>query len=245
MTQGPEYLLRGLRMLREPGIRRYVAGPLIINIALFATLIGVAVQQFNFLLSYLDTLIPSWLDWLEYILWPLFALVMIVIVAFTFSMLVNIIGAPFNAILAEKVAQRTLGVDPASTNDGWAALLASVPRSIFRELARLAYTVPLALLLWILTLIPGLNIVAPLLWFLWGAWMMSIQYTDYPADNDKISFRDLRMQLSANRILTLGFGAGVTAATMVPLLNLVVMPAAVCGATLLWCERLKDQSAKA
>ncbi len=68
--------------------------------------------------------------------------------------------------------------------------------------------------------------------------MMSIQYTDYPADNDRLSFKRLRQLLSQNRVLTLGFGASVTVATMIPGINLFVMPAAVCGASIMWAECL-------
>ena len=42
--------------------------------------------------------------------------------------------------------------------------------------------------------------------------------------------------------LALGFGAGVTVITIVPGLNLVAMPAAVIGATLLWCDRFRGHA---
>ena len=41
------------------------------------------------------------------------------------------------------------------------------------------------------------------------------------------------------RGLSLGFGAAVTAAMMVPVLNFLVMPAAVAGATLLWLDHMR------
>jgi len=231
MPQGFQYLLRGLRMLKQEGIRRYVIGPLLINIVLFASLITFATQQFVFWTDYLLQKIPPWLSFLEFI----------IMVIFSFTMLVNIIGAPFNALLAERVAEQCTGVAPVSAVEDWKGMLASVPRSLAREFARLAYTLPLALLIWLVTLIPAVNVLAPALWFLWGAWMMSIQYTDYAADNNRTGFADLRQTLSNNRTLTMGFGAGVTLLTMVPLLNMIIMPAAVCGATLLWCERLESQ----
>lgn len=241
MTEGLSYLIRGFKMLKDDGVRRYAAGPLAINIVLFASLITYATNQFNYWTEYLLGQIPSWLNFLEFIFWPLFVVLMLIVVIFSFTILVNIIGAPFNALLAERVAEKSKGVPPQSATAGWGDVAASIPRSLMRELARLAYTVPFALLIWILTLIPGLNIFAPALWFAWGAWMMSIQYTDYAADNERITFSELRAMLSAHRVLTLGFGAGVTLMTMVPILNLFVMPAAVCGATLLWCERLEQQ----
>ena len=242
MNEGLSYLIRGFKMLKEDGIRRYAAGPLIINIVLFASLITYATTEFNYWTDYLLAQIPSWLSFLEFILWPLFIVLMLIIVIFSFTILVNIIGAPFNAILAEQVTVRSVGTAPVSASDNWVGVAASVPRSLVREVTRLVYILPLAPLIWVLTLIPGLNVLTPVLWFLWGAWMMSIQYTDYAADNDRISFGKLRKSLSTNRTLTLSFGAGVTLATMIPILNFFVMPAAVCGATLMWCEQLQNQS---
>jgi CysZ protein len=37
------------------------------------------------------------------------------------------------------------------------------------------------------------------------------------------------------RLTALGFGGGVTLLMMIPLLNFAAMPAAVVGATRLWC----------
>ena len=80
----------------------------------------------------------------------------------------------------------------------------------------------------------------PLAWFLLGAWMMSLQFVDYPMDNHRLPFRDVRDACAARRLSTTGFGGAVAFFTGIPLLNLVVIPAAVIGATLLWCEELRQ-----
>ena len=69
---GAHYLLEGLRLIRQPGLRRYVAIPLLISTIVFAgAIFGISYwldSLINALLGYL----PSWLDWLRYLLWPLF-----------------------------------------------------------------------------------------------------------------------------------------------------------------------------
>ena len=40
-------------------------------------------------------------------------------------------------------------------------------------------------------------------------------------------------------LLALGFGGAVMVATAIPLVNFLVIPAAVAGATVLWVERLE------
>lgn len=241
-ANGLNYLVRGFKMLREPGIRYFAWAPVLVNIVIFVALGSYSINQFD---SWNDSLlarIPDWASFLEWLLWPLFLLLLAIIVIFTFTIIVNIIGAPFNAVLAELVEQKLEGEPPPSASDNWKQMLAGAPKALLRELSRLAYVLPIALGIWILTLIPLFTPFAPFMWFLWGAWMMALQYSDYPADNNKITFKQLRQTLAQRRVLSLGFGAGVTAFTLIPFLNLFVMPAAVCGACIMWCEQLKPVS---
>ena len=69
--------------------------------------------------------------------------------------------------------------------------------------------------------------------------MMAIQYKDYPFDNHKISFDDMRSFLQAHKGLSFSFGITTSIFSMIPIINLVVMPVAICGATALWVEQYK------
>lgn len=239
-VRGADYLLRGARMLPQPGLRRFVVVPLIVNILLFIGAIWLLVQQFDTWIEYWLGFIPQWLDFLYWLFWPLFALVVLVAVYYGFSIVANLIAAPFNGFLSEKVERRLRG-DPL-TDDGWQELLAMIPRSLQRELHKLAYYLPRFLLLLVITFIPVVNLISPLLWFLFGAWMMSIQYCDYPMDNNKVSFRHMKELLKGKRATSVGFGALVQLGMLVPVLNLFVMPAAVIGATLYWVEEYAGDS---
>ncbi len=67
-TSGAGYFFQGLKLVTQPGIRRFVIIPLIINILLlggaFATLLTHLSGWIDGWLSYL----PSWLEWLSYVL---------------------------------------------------------------------------------------------------------------------------------------------------------------------------------
>jgi len=126
----------------------------------------------------------------------------------------------------------------------WKTLLWLVPRSLLRELRKMAYYLPRLLATLLLTFIPGVNIVAPALWFGLNAWMMNIQYLDYPMDNHLRSFREVTTLARHQRMASFGFGGAVMLATMVPLVNLVIMPVAVCGATALWVQSGRGQLTK-
>ncbi|HEY5703604.1 MAG TPA: EI24 domain-containing protein, partial [Gammaproteobacteria bacterium] len=62
---------------------------------------------------------------------------------------------------------------------------------------------------------------------------------DFPMGNHGILFDELRNRLKARRSLAYGFGLGVMLLTLVPVINFLALPAAVCGATRLWVEKLQ------
>ena len=82
---GALYFIRGIRLIFAPGLRTYVMVPLLINVVLFSALIYFGAGQFRELL---DWLLPDWLDWLAVVLLPLFILAALVIVFFSFSLIV-------------------------------------------------------------------------------------------------------------------------------------------------------------
>lgn len=233
VLSGPDYLREGLKLVLSPGLRLFVLLPLTINLILFVALIGFAVRQFNGWLASLMGSLPGWLSFLDFLLWPLFVVLLLLMVFFTFTLLANIIAAPFNGFLAEKVEVVVRGEDTFPPFS-WNELLAMVPRTLKRELRKLSYFLPRAIGLLILSLIPGLNLIATPLWLLFGVWMMAVQYIDYPCDNHKVSWDDMLAWLRAKRWQSLGFGGITYVALLIPFVNILMMPAAVAGATLFW-----------
>ena len=232
---GAMYFLRGVRLIFAPGIRAYVAVPLAVNIILFSALIYYGTGQFQGLL---DWLLPGWLEWLQWILLPLFVIVALFIVFFTFSLVGNLIAAPFNGLLAEAVECRVTG---ASLPQGsWKKMITELGRTLGSELRKLVYVVMWGVPALLLFVIPGVNVAAPFIWILFGAWMMAISFVDYPMGNHGLSFPDQRRVLRERRYLALGFGGAVMCALAIPVVNFVVIPAAVAGATILWVERLSQ-----
>lgn len=237
---GFHYISQGFKLVRMPGIRRFVVLPLLVNILLvggaFWWLYGKLGEWIPAMMSY----VPDWLQWLSYLLWPLAVISILLIFGYFFSTLANWIAAPFNGLLAEQLEARLTGKPLPDT--GIFGLVKDVPRIMKREWLKLVYYLPRALLLLILYFIPGVGqTVFPVLWFLFSAWMLSIQYNDYPFDNHKISFSDMKLTLSQEKVRNVQFGTVVSLFTMVPILNLFIMPVAVCGATAMWVERYRGR----
>jgi len=124
----------------------------------------------------------------------------------------------------------------------WQSLLKDIVPSLLSELRKLLYFLLRALPLGILFLLPGINLVAPFLWALFSAWMLAIEYADYPMANHSLHFAAQRKLLRDRRWLSLGFGGGTLLMTMTPLLNFLAMPVAVAGATAMWVDEFKPRA---
>lgn len=239
---GIYYFLQGWKLIRLPGIRRYVFLPLLVNIILMG---GAFYWLFTRLSSWLPSLmshVPEWLQWLNYLLWPVAVLSILLVFGYFFSTLANLIAAPFSGLLAEQLEARLTGATPPDV--GPLEIIKDVPRIMKREWQKLAWYLPRAVVLLILYFIPGIGqTLAPVLWFLFSAWMLAIQYCDYPFDNHKVPFKTMREALRSRKITNMQFGALTSLCTMIPLLNLVILPVATCGATAMWVDCYRDKLA--
>lgn len=237
--QGARYLFAGFRLINQPGVRLFAVIPLLINTLLFSLAIWFGIDQFSYWMEALmPTSWPAWLNtFLEWILWPLFGLLLLIIVFFTFSILANLVAAPFNGLLAEAVEKRISNQPP--PDQSLMAMLADTPRMIWNEIRKLGYLLKWIIPLFILSWIPGINLFAPLLWIGFSSWTLALDYHDYPLGNHLMGFKQQRQLLRTKRPLALGFGLTTLGATMIPLLNFLIIPVAVAGATKLYVERLK------
>ncbi|HED19846.1 MAG TPA: sulfate transporter CysZ [Gammaproteobacteria bacterium] len=231
LISGAGYMLEGFSLLRKPGLRRFVLMPLLINILLFGGLIGWAYGWVDESSRAMVSGLPEWLHWLRYVVVPVFVLTSLVAIFYSFSILANLIAAPFNGLLAEAVECHLTGQ---SLQSDWRQVLRDILPSIMSELRKLLYFTLRAVPLLLLLLVPLVNVAASVLWVLFSAWMMTVQYMDYPMANHHLFFKDQRARLRKRPLLAWSFGGLVMLCTLVPVLNFIVMPAAVAGATAIW-----------
>ena len=235
---GIAFMLKGLRLIFHPNIRRFVIIPLLINISLFVALIVFGANQLEVFVDWIMPEVPSWLQWISWLLWLVFTTIALLIVFFSFSLLANLLGAPFNGPLAAAVEKHLTGIAP--EGDPSQNFMANIVPSILGELKKLMYFALLAIPLLVLFFIPVINIAAPFLWFIFTAWMLALEYIDYPAGNHDMLFSDQKKLLSRRSFQSLGFGSVVSIMTFIPIANFIVMPTAVAAATVYWVEKLKD-----
>lgn len=225
--------LKALPLIVSKELRLFILVPLLANFLLMALIYMVAFSYFQDLLNWAMGYLPDWLSFISWLVDLIFGAVIAVLLFYSFSVGVNILAAPFMAFLAEKVEEKTTGkvFDEALT---FAVIVSTIGRSLQRELQKILYFVPRFLLLLVLSFIPLVNVIAPVLLLLFSAWMLALQYMDYAFDNNKVAFYDMRMALRSKPLLCWTFGGIVMVSLTIPLFNLFVMPIAVVAATLLW-----------
>lgn len=227
---------QGLRLVFGAGLRRFVLVPLALNILVFAALAYLAGSYFD---VFMDQWLPTqeWLEFLRWILWALFAVAYALALFYGFTMIANLIAAPFNSILAARVEEKLTGEAPQDADE---SLLKALGPAVTGELGKIIYFVSRALPLLLLFLIPGLNVLVTIAWVLFGLWFLAIEYADYPMGNHAIKPGEQRTHLRRKRFKSLAFGAGVTVMMLIPVLQFAAMPAAVAGATRLWVDDLRN-----
>ncbi len=214
-------LLQGLKLFFRSELRKYILIPIFINLVLYSIAFSIG---YYYIADLIGQFIPSWLTWLEWIIWPLFYFSFSIICFFTFTLIANLLAAPFYSQLAAK----TLDVISGKKNNIKEQVVTQV---IWAELKRIVYIVSRMLPLLVLFIIPVINLLAPFLWVLFVAWGMGLEYMAYPAENQGQLFSEQKNNAKTRRIGVLCFGGLVMIGLTIPLLNLIVAPVAVIAAT--------------
>ena len=243
VAAGVNYLIAGIRLLGNRKLRPYILIPIFVNCVLFIVLTSVLLSYFWSVVENSNSLIPEWLQpWVApfaWFVWFLVGVLFLILYAYSFNFITNFIAAPFYGKLSE-VTQKLLTGDDIPDEPLGKMLV----RVLSRELSKLFYFLGrgfLVILIMILIMfIPIVQSLSPLIGIAWGVWSMAIQYTDYPADNHQVPFPDMRNQLWKRSRSCLGFGSAIMACSVIPFINIFIMPAAVIGGTIYWLNELKE-----
>ena len=238
---GPAWLARGYRLLLLPGVRGFMLIPLIGNILLFSL---AAFGAFYGLEAAFDRWLPTAVDWLRWLLYPLAAILLLVIAFFTATLLGNLLMAPFNGVLSDRVERALTGTSPAGrSGEHWRE---SLGRGFKDEARRLGYIAIRLLGVFLLGLIPFVGVVAVPLGLLLGAWLLALEFAGNPFGNWGWDFARQRQYLRQRPGRFLGFGFAAMGATFLPILNFALIPAAIAGMTAMCLElRRGDEAAAA
>ncbi|WP_370981368.1 sulfate transporter CysZ [Agaribacterium sp. ZY112] len=244
IISGARYMFEGARLLMHPKLRPYILVPLLINCLLFFVLTSVLLSYFwtvfNEGTGWIPESIQPWVEPFAWFVWFIVGVFFLIIYGYSFNVITNIVAAPFYGLLAENTEKLLTGTEPPPESLG-----RMIPRVLMREFSKLLYFLGrgflVILLMIMLGFIPVIQLLAPLIGMLWGAWSMAIQYADYPADNHQVRFSHMRLSLWNRMGSSLGFGSCIMTCSVIPIVNIFAMPAAVTGGTLFWLKELNEQ----
>ncbi len=245
-TRGFAYPFRGLRFVyrEHVGLARYWVVPVLITaVALFGVIWGAITLQGD-VVDWVWSLFPqTWLEgdgwlargfgFLRGIAQILVALIIGLLGTVVVALSSSLIAAPFNDALSEAVERIVTGnpMPPFSFS------------RVLRDLGRTLRLEGLKLLLYLVVIVPMflsslfvpvigqlLSVVA----FFLTALYLAFDYIDWPAARRDVGVSERVALLWRHPASMLGFGTGVWCFLLVPFVNLLFMPAAVAGGTLLY-----------
>jgi len=234
-ARGFFYPFRGGRfLLAHPRLLRFVLTPFLINTAVFSIAVYLGLGFFN---ETVTTYLPQAEAWywllLYYVLWLAAVVLTAVLVFFGFSVVGNLVAAPFNDLLSERIEEVLTGghsEEPFSL----AAFWRDTRRTLGVESKKMALFVLGMLLLLLLNLVPALGtFLYAVLSVLLTLFFLAVEYTGFVFSRHRLDFRTQRRYIFSSKALLIGFSTGVLALLAIPFLQLLCIPAAVAGATLL------------
>ena len=227
---GASCFVDGAKLARSKSLRRYVWAPLAASLVCVALLLGLGYTWVAEASAWVVAVTPAWLSWLGQLLAALLYVLGLVVAGWLVSLMAVLLASPFLGALSAGAEQEQFGTAPSHAP----SVVGAVWGALRREARKLRYHLPRLAGLFLLTLVPVVNVAMPAFWFVFGAWMLAVQFVDYAAENRGLDFGETLAALRANRPAALGFGAVAGALLAIPFAALVVIPAAVCGGALLW-----------
>lgn len=222
---GWQFFIDGAGVLFSSPYRFYVFVPIVLNMLVLSAISYYGILQIDYWLTAFSQWLPELLQWLYFILMPLAVLSFLIVLSLFFTFFLSLLASPFNGLLCEKV-EAEMGLPKVEES-----LSSIVARVLPREFAKLGYILPRYIGLLLLSIVPVLNLIAPVLWLWFGGWLMAFQYLDYSFDTHNKSIKELKIAMRKQQISVVSFGLPILLLMSVPIINWFVMPAAVIGAT--------------
>jgi CysZ protein len=232
---GAGLLLRGLALyVRSPGLMLIGIVPALISGVLFVAAFATLLYFVDDLASWVTPFADDWSGGWRGLVRVLAGLAIVglagLLGVLTFTAVTLAIGDPFYEKISERVEDRLGGTPGAVEVPFWASLR----RSIVDSLRLVAISVLVGVPLFVAGFIPVVGqTVVPVLGALVGGWFLALELVGAPFYRRGMGLPERRSLLKADRPTTLGFGVAVFVCFLIPLGAVLVMPAAVAGATLL------------
>lgn len=154
----------------------------------------------------------------------------VLLAVLSFAAVTNLIGQPFFEMISDRI-EKSLGNAPAETDTSWWRTL---PRATAGSIVILAIFLSIMIPLFVLGFVPAIGqTVVPLVGAMVSGFFLSIEVMSIPLDRRGMRLRERLAFHWRHRAVVTGFGIAFVLLFMIPLMNIVAMPGAIVGGTLL------------
>lgn len=229
-------------ILRSPRLLLLGAVPALVSAVLLLVALGALISVSGDLVTWMTPFADGWAALWRSVVRIVLGVALVVgagvLGSLSFIALTLLIGGPFYERIAE-TAEARLGLDPATDGAGWWRLLR---RGITDAIKLVLVAVAGGLVLFVGGFVPIVGqIVVPVLAVLFGAWVISLEMTGMVFQRRGAGLRERHRVLRRHRRAVLGFGVPTYLLCLVPVAQLVVIPSAVVGGTLLSHRMLESE----
>jgi CysZ protein len=240
---GAADVVRGIGLfLGTPGVRLLGVLPVLLAAIVVLALLGLLLVYLDELADLLTPFADRWDESSRTLvrvgagLALLLASLVVLVVSFT--VIAQIVGQPFYERISDRIEHR-LGGPPAGTDAPW---WRTFPRASLESALLLALTLGCTAPLFLLGLVPVLGQTAvPVLQALVAGFFLAVELLAIPLERRGLHLAGRLRFVWRHRAQTLGFGITAFLLFLVPLMNVLAMPGAVVGATLLVRRLSGDQ----
>ena len=239
-------VLRGIGMfLGTPGVRLLGILPVLLAGVLVLALLGVLVVYLDELADVLTPFADRWDESSRTLIRVGTGLVVLLgstaLLVVSFTVICQIIGQPFYEQISDRI-EHELGGPPAGVDAPW---WRTFPRASLESALLLAMTLACTAPLFVLGLFPVFGqTVVPVLQTLVAGFFLSVELLAIPLERRGVHLAGRLRFVWRHRGQALGFGITAFLLFLVPLMNVLAMPGAVVGATLLVRRLSGDQVAR-
>lgn len=222
-------LLRGSRLLFHRELRWLILAPLGLMLAVYSALVVTALELLSPTLTGLGDALPEALTALAGVLKMLAWLLVLGLLGILALLLSQTLAAPFYSALARRTERLLTGGNQESGRGLWR----EVGAAFTRELEKLRWSLPRLAVLFGVSLIPGLGVLAAPLTLLLGAWMLAGQFLDFTQENRGQRFAETLALMKRHRLGVLAFGVPLALGVTLPVLGALVGALAVVSGAVL------------
>ena len=242
---GLGYPMKALHFMREHSLWGMASAAIVVNVVLLA---AVMVFAFSLIIPWMQGSAAGmvawagasgfWLGLVNVLTWLLWFLVVPATVGLSFVVLVLVgqaVASPFLDSLSEEVESRVLGTP--TTPMTAKRMVQDVTVALVDLIGGVVLLVCVNLPIFVFSLIPGVGTaIGPVLSFAFTALLLAHEFMGLSMARKHVSYRNRWKAVWANRWSALGLGASSTILLFIPVVNLVLLPLAAVGGTLLYCD---------